>query len=407
MSASRRLPTPRIQAQDWPAKQITIVVPFGAGGSADLLARILATHMQAKFGQTVVVENRAGAGGSIGTNYVAKAAPDGYTLLLGTVSSIAVNAALYTKLPFDVDKDMQPITQLVSFPNLLIINPKLPVKNVQELIDYVKKNEGKVNYASSGLGTSSHLSVVMFEQAIGTKMTHVPYKSTGDVVNSMLGGNVDIAIDSMTTVWPHAKQGTVRALGVSTPQRSASAPDVPAIGETIKGFEATAWQGLFAPAGTPKPVIEKIAAEARRIWNLPEVKVQLSNAGAEFRALRKPRGLHGLHPRAAREVGRGGEGVRREDRVMLLTAPPSFRGAPKVRTRNPDADVTTCIWIPGPRFARPGMTAEYDYATWITPAHPTAPSAAQSSALRTCVKRLPDQYLRTRLARRRSQFPWQ
>ena len=196
-------------------------MPFGAGGSADLLARILATHMQAKFGQTVVVENRAGAGGSIGTSYVAKAAPDGYTLLLGTVSSIAVNAALYAKLPFDVDKDLQPITQLVSFPNLLIVNPKLPIKNVQELIDYVKKNEGKVNYASSGLGTSSHLSVVMFEQAIGTKMTHVPYKSTGDVVNSMLGGNVDIAIDSMTTVWPHAKQGTVRALGVSTPQRSA------------------------------------------------------------------------------------------------------------------------------------------------------------------------------------------
>ena len=269
------------QARDWPAKQITIVVPFGAGGSADLLARILATHMQAKFGQTVVVENRTGAGGSIGTNYVAKATPDGYTLLLGTVSSIAVNAALYAKLPFDVDKDIQPITKLVSFPNLLIVNPKLPINNVQELIDYVKKNEGKVNYASSGLGTSSHLSVVMFEQAIGTKMTHVPYKSTGDVVNSMLGGNVDTAIDSMTTVWPHAKQGTVRALGVSTPERSASAPEVPAIGETLKGFEATAWQGLFAPAGTPKPIVDKIAAEAKRIWNLPEVKVQLSNAGAD------------------------------------------------------------------------------------------------------------------------------
>src|SRR3569832_2058270 len=172
------------QAKDWPAKQITIVVPFGAGGSADLLARILATHIQQKFGQTVVVENRAGAGGSIGTNYVAKAAPDGYTLLLGTVSSIAVNAALYATLPFDVDKDIQPITQLVSFPNLLIVNPKLPINNVKELIDYIKKNDGKVNYASSGLGTSSHLSVVMFDQAIGTKMTHVPYKSTGDVVNS-------------------------------------------------------------------------------------------------------------------------------------------------------------------------------------------------------------------------------
>ena len=257
-------------------------MPFGAGGSADLLARILATHMQAKFGQTVVVENRAGAGGSIGTNYVAKAAPDGYTLLLGTVSSIAVNAALYAKLPFDVDKDIQPITQLVSFPNLLIVNPKLPVKTVPgaDRLREEERRQGELR-ARPALGTSSHLSVVMFEQAIGTKMTHVPYKSTGDVVNSMLGGNVDLAIDSMTTVWPHAKQGTVRALGVSTPQRSASAPDVPAIGETIKGFEATAWQGLFAPAGTPKPVVEKIAAEAKRIWNLPEVKVQLGNAGAD------------------------------------------------------------------------------------------------------------------------------
>jgi len=269
------------RAQDWPAKPITIVVPFGAGGSADLLARILATHMQAKFGQTVVVENRAGAGGSIGTNYVAKAAPDGYTLLLGTVSSIAVNAALYAKLPFDVDKDLQPITQLVSFPNLLFVNPKLDVKTLPELIAYLKKNEGKANYGSSGVGTSGHLSVVMFEQATGVKMTHIPYKSTSDVVSSMLGGNIDLAIDSMTTVWPQAKQGLVRPLGVSTPGRVATAPDVPAIGETVKGFEATAWQGLFAPAGVPRPIVEKIAAEARRVWNLPEVKKALLDVGAD------------------------------------------------------------------------------------------------------------------------------
>jgi tripartite-type tricarboxylate transporter receptor subunit TctC len=269
------------QAKDWPAKQITLVVPFGAGGSADLLARILATHMQAAFKQNVVVENRPGAGGSIGTNYVAKAAPDGYTLLLGTVSSIAVNAALYAKLPFDVDKDIQPVTQLVSFPNLLIVNPKLDVKNVPDLIAYLKKNEGKVNYGSSGLGTSSHLSVVMFEKAIGTKMTHIPYKSTGDVVNSMLGGNIDLAIDSMTTVWPHARQGTVRALGVSTPKRVAIAPDLPAIGETVKGYEAVAWQGLFTTAGTPKPIVEKVAVEAKRIWNLPEVKKALLDVGAD------------------------------------------------------------------------------------------------------------------------------
>jgi tripartite-type tricarboxylate transporter receptor subunit TctC len=269
------------QAQDWPVKQINIVVPFGAGGSADLLARILATHMQQKFGQTVVVENRPGAGGSIGTNYVAKAAPDGYTLLLGTVSSIAVNAALYAKLPFDVDKDLEPVTQLVSFPNLLFVNPKLSAKTLPELIAYLRANEGKVNYGSSGVGTSGHLSVVMFERATGTHMTHIPYKSTGDVVNSMLGGHIDLAIDSMTTVWPQAKQGTVRPLGVSTPKRVATAPDVPAIGETVKGYEATAWQGLFAPAGVPKPIVEKVAAEARRVWNLPEVKKNLEDVGAD------------------------------------------------------------------------------------------------------------------------------
>jgi tripartite-type tricarboxylate transporter receptor subunit TctC len=269
------------QTVSWPERPVKLILPYAPGGATDLIGRPWADKLSQAFGQQFVIENRGGASGIIGTEAAAKAAPDGYTLLLGTVSSIAVNAALYAKLPFDVDKDLQPITQLVSFPNLLIINPKLPVKNVQELIDYVKKNDGKVNYASSGLGTSSHLSVVMFEQAIGTKMTHVPYKSTGDVVNSMLGGNVDIAIDSMTTVWPHAKQGTVRALGVSTPQRSASAPEVPAIGETIKGFEATAWQGLFAPAGTPRPIVDRVAAEARRIWGLPEVKEQLMNAGAD------------------------------------------------------------------------------------------------------------------------------
>jgi tripartite-type tricarboxylate transporter receptor subunit TctC len=269
------------QGQEWPQRQVTIVVPFGAGGSADLLARILATHMQAKYGIPFVVENRAGAGGSIGTGFVAKAAPDGYTLLLGTVSSIAVNAALYSKLSFDVDRDLQPISQLVSFPNLLVVDPRLPVKDVPDLITYLKANEGKINYGSSGLGTSSHLSVVMFERAIGTKMTHLPFRSTGEVVNSMLGGNIQLAIDSMTTIWPLAETGKVRALGVSTPQRSATAPNVPAIGETVKGYEAIAWQGLFTTTGTPRPIVNKIAVEVQRIWALPEVVASLKKLGAD------------------------------------------------------------------------------------------------------------------------------
>src|SRR5262245_32139548 len=270
-----------VHAQEWPQRQVTIVVPFGAGGSADLLARMLATHMQAKYGTPFVVENRAGAGGSTGTGYVAKAAPDGHTLLLGTVSSIAVNAALYSKLPFDVDRDLQPISQLVSFPNLLVVDPKLPVRDIPQLIAYLKANEGRINYGSSGIGTSSHLSVVMFERAVGTRMTHVPFRSTGEVVNSMLGGNIQLAIDSMTTIWPQAEAGQVRALGVSTPKRSPSAHDVPAIGETVKGYQAVAWQGLFAPAGTPRPAVERIAAGVRRIWGLPEVVAGLTKLGAE------------------------------------------------------------------------------------------------------------------------------
>ncbi len=268
-------------AQEWPSKQVTIVVPFGPGGSSDLLARILATHMQAKYKVPFVVENRAGAGGSIGAGYVAKAAPDGYTLLVGTVSSNAINAFLYTKLSFDVDRDFQPVSLLVRFPNLLFVNAKLPVKNVPELIAYLKASGGKSNYGSSGIGTSSHLSVVMFELATGVKLTHVPFRSTGEVVNNMIGGHIDLAIDSMTTTWPQAQSGTVRALAVSTPARSPVAPDLPTIGETVKGYEATAWQGFFAPAGTPRPIVEKMAAEIKRIWQLPEVDKQLRDVGAE------------------------------------------------------------------------------------------------------------------------------
>jgi len=265
--------------EPWPQRPVTIIVPFAAGGSADLLARILQQHLQAKFGVPFVVENKSGAGGSIGTGFVAKAPADGYTLLVGTVSSIAINAFLYTKLNFDVARDLQPVSLLVRFPNLLFVNTKTPVRSVPELIGYLKN--GKTNYGSSGIGTSSHLSSVMFELAINTKMTHVPFRSTAEVVNSMLGGNIDLAIDSMTTVWPFAAAGNVRALAVTTPGRSTAAPDLPTIGETLKGYEATAWQGLFAPAGTPRPILDKIAAEVRGVWALPEVVTALKNVGAE------------------------------------------------------------------------------------------------------------------------------
>jgi tripartite-type tricarboxylate transporter receptor subunit TctC len=270
------------QAQDsWPQHAVTMVVPFGAGGSADLTARILATYLQARLGPPFVIENKGGAGGSIGAGFVAKAPNDGYTLLVGTVSSNAVNAALYTRLPYDLERDFQPVSRLVLFPNLLFVNPKIPARSVPELITYLKANPGKVNYGSSGIGTSSHLSSVMFALATGTEMTHIPFRSTSEVVNSMIGGHIDLGIDSMTTTIPHARSGAVRALAVTTPQRSASMPDLPTIAETLPGYEATAWQGLFAPAGTPRAVVDKLAVEVKRILETPEVAASLEAVGAE------------------------------------------------------------------------------------------------------------------------------
>jgi tripartite-type tricarboxylate transporter receptor subunit TctC len=275
------LAVPAPAQEVWPQRTVTLLVPFAAGGSTDLIARILAQHLQTNLGVPVVVENKAGAGGSVGTGQVAKAAKDGYTVLIGTVSSNAINAYLYTKLSFDVAKDLEPVTLLATLPNLLFVNPRLPVKTVAELVAHLKANGGKVNFGSSGNGTSSHLSSVMFQVATGTNMVHVPFRSTGEVMNAVVGGHIDLAIDSMSTAWPHAKSGTVRAVAVTTPARSATAPDLPTVGETINGFQATAWQGMFVPAGTPRPVVEKLAAEVRKVLQRPDVIAALRDVGAE------------------------------------------------------------------------------------------------------------------------------
>ncbi|HEY4919841.1 MAG TPA: tripartite tricarboxylate transporter substrate binding protein [Xanthobacteraceae bacterium] len=265
----------------WPARPVTIVVPFAAGGSADLIGRLLAQHLQQAFGTPFVVENRGGAGGSIGAGVVAKAAGDGYTLLIGTVSTHAINPALYAHLPFDVAKDFVPISLLVRLPNLLTVNNDVPARAVPELIAYLKANDGKVAFGSSGNGTSSHLAAVMFQLATGTHMTHVPFRSTTDEMTNMMSGSIQVAIDSMTSIWPLAKGGQVRALAVSTPQRVAAAPDLPTIGESVPGYEATGWQGLYAPAGTPRPIVDKIGAEVKRIFGDPQVVKTLANVGGE------------------------------------------------------------------------------------------------------------------------------
>lgn len=268
-------------AQDkWPSRQVTLVVPFTAGGTTDMFGRILAQYMQAKFGTPFVVENRAGAGGNVGTLGVARAAGDGYTLLVGTVSTHAINPFLYRNLQHDAEKDFQPVSLIARLPNMLVVNPKIPATTTAEFIGYAKANPGKLSYGSSGAGTSTHLAAELFQTLTGTTMTHVPYRSSGDVMNNLAGGHIDLAFDNMTLAWPQAQAGTMRALGVTSAQRSPAAPQIPTIAEALPGFEATSWHGLFAPASTPKPVVDALAAEVKRILDLPEVQTKLVEVGA-------------------------------------------------------------------------------------------------------------------------------
>src|SRR5918997_744426 len=232
-------PAPSHAKEKWPQRQVNIIVPFTAGGTTDLFARILAQKLQEKYGTPFVVENRAGAGGNIGAAAVAKAPKDGYTLLLGTVSTHAINPFLYKNTGSDTEKDFQPVTLIARLPNLLVVNPKIPARTVPEVVEYLKKNSGKLNYGSSGAGTSTHLASELFQLKTGTKMTHVPYRSSGDVMNAIMGGHIDLTFDNMTLAWPQAQSGTVRAIAVTSRERSPTAPDVPTVAETLQGFEAT------------------------------------------------------------------------------------------------------------------------------------------------------------------------
>ena len=277
VAASLAMPA---NAQEWPTRQVNLIVPFSAGGTTDLFGRLLSQHMHAKFGQPFIVENRAGAGGNLGAGAVAKAAPDGYTFLVGTVSTHAINPFLYSKLPYDTVKDFQPVSLIARLPNILVVHPSLPVKNVAELIAYLKANPDKLSYGSSGAGTSIHLAAELFKIKTGTTMTHVPFRSSGDIMNNLTGGHINLAFDNITLAWPQVKAGNLRALAVSSTERSAIAPDVPTVADTIPGFDATSWHGVFAPAGTPKPIVDKMAAEMKRILELPEVKEKLFELGA-------------------------------------------------------------------------------------------------------------------------------
>ncbi len=210
----------------------------------------------------------------------ARAPKDGHTLLVGTVSTHAINPFIYKNLAHDTEKDFQPVSLIARLPNMLVVNPKIPAKTVAELIEHLKKNEGKLSYGSSGAGTSTHLAAELFQLKTGTKMVHVPYRSSADVMNALIGGHIDLAFDNITLAWPHAKAGTLRALAVTGTQVSATAPEVPPVAATLAGFDATSWHGVFAPAGTPPPIVGTLAAEVKRIFEMPEVQKTLTDVGA-------------------------------------------------------------------------------------------------------------------------------
>ena len=271
------------QAQPaFPTKPITIIVPFSAGGTTDILARVVGLYMGNDLGQPVVVDNRAGAGGNIGGQAAARAAADGYTLFMGTVGTHAINQSLYKKMPFDPIKDFAPLSRVAMVPNLLVANPSQPYKNVKEMIAYAKANPNKINFGSSGNGSSIHLSGELFKQMAGVDMQHVPYRGSAPAVSDLLGGQISVMFDNMPSAIPHVKGGKLRALAVTTAKRSPALPDVPTIAEAgVPGYEATSWFGLLAPAETPAPIVAKLNASILKALADPEVKKKLAEQGAE------------------------------------------------------------------------------------------------------------------------------
>jgi tripartite-type tricarboxylate transporter receptor subunit TctC len=267
-------------AAGFPERTIKMVVPFAAGGSTDLVARLVASKMSNLLGQQIVVENVGGAGGNIGAAEVARAEPDGYTILMGTVATHALNPLILKTKPYDPEKDFAPVSLLVIVPNVLVVNPQFPAKDVKELIELLKNNPDKYVYASSGNGTPLHLSGELFKTMTGATMEHVPYKGSGPALTDLLGNQVPMMFDNLPSSSGHIKSGTLRALGVTTKERVASFPDLPAIAETVPGYETYSWNALFAPAGTPPEVISKLQQAAAEALKDPEVVERMGQFSA-------------------------------------------------------------------------------------------------------------------------------
>jgi len=268
-------------AQNYPAKPIRLVVPFPAAGTTDILAREVAQRLSVLWGQSVVVDNRPGAGGNIGSDLVAKSAPDGYTLLMGTVGTHAINPSLYSKMPYDHVKDFTPVILVAGVPNVLEVTPSLPVNSVADLIKLAKEKPGQLNFASSGSGTSIHLSGELFKAMAGVDMTHVPYKGSAPAITDLMGGQVQLMFDNLPSSLGQIKAGKLRAIAVTSAQRAAALPNVPTIAESgVPGFEASSWFGILAPAGTPPAIVARINADVNQWLQSAEAKDKLLAQGA-------------------------------------------------------------------------------------------------------------------------------
>jgi tripartite-type tricarboxylate transporter receptor subunit TctC len=285
--AAAALASRSLRAQGaWPSRTVRIVVPFAPGGTTDILARALAPELAKALGQSFIVENKAGAGGNLGADIVAKSAPDGYTLVMGTVGTQAINPSLYPKMPYDAAKDFAPITLVAGVPNVLVMNPAKAkaagITDVRSLIAYARANPGKLNMASSGNGTSIHLAGELFKSMTGTYMVHFPYKGSGPALLDLIGGTMDLMFDNLPSALPHVKSGRLIALAVTSSARSAALPDVPTVAEAgpVKGYEATSWFGLLAPAGTPTDIVQRVQQESAKALASPALKERLLSQGA-------------------------------------------------------------------------------------------------------------------------------
>jgi tripartite-type tricarboxylate transporter receptor subunit TctC len=265
----------------YPAKAVRIVVPYAAGGGTDVQARAIGAKLSEMWGQSVIIDNRPGGGTVIGTEHVARAPADGYTLLIGTPTHV-VNVWLYPKLPFDPVRDFEPVTQMTSSPNILVVHPSLPVRNVKEFIALARSRPGEITHGSSGNGGTGHLAMELIKEIAKIRAVHVPYKGGGPAINAVLSGDVPVLINNMIPTVQYVRAGRLRALGVTSRQRSAAIPEVPTIAESgLPGFDAVAWFGLFAPARTPAPVLEKLHADFAKVLKLPEIRQMLESQGAE------------------------------------------------------------------------------------------------------------------------------